>query len=117
MEIVIGLLVIAVLGYFLFFRTKEEPVVVVEATPYKVETPPTLVEEVAAPVVEAAPVVVAVVEAAPVVVAEAAPAKPPRKPRATKVAATSVKAPAKKAAPKKVAAIKATPKTTKSKKT
>ena len=107
MEIVIGLLVIAVLGYFLFFRTKEEPVVVVEATPYKVETPPTLVEEVAAPVVEAAPVVVA----------EAAPAKPPRKPRATKVAATPVKAPAKKAAPKKVAAIKATPKTTKSKKT
>lgn len=36
MELIIGLIVIAVVAYFVFFRKKTE---VVEAAPYKVEAP------------------------------------------------------------------------------
>ena len=48
MELIIGLIVIAVVAYFLFFRKKTE---VVEAAPYKVETPsfPVAKEEKPAP--------------------------------------------------------------------
>jgi len=134
MELIIGLGVLVLVGYVLFFRNKEEHKVSVEEAPYKVENPETVqpqvghdmggsyvapVAEVApAPVAEVAPVVVApvvVAEVAPVVVAEVAPAKKPRKPRVVKAVVAPVKAVAKKAAPKKAAAIKAKP--TKSKKT
>lgn len=106
MELVIGLIAIGVLGYFAFFRKKEE---ILEVAPYKVETPtPVVVEETPAPApvapVETLPVEVPVVTE---VVAEA-PAKKPRKPRAPKVEATPVKAPAKaKPAAKAKAPVKA----------
>ena len=110
MEIIVALLLIGVVGYFVFFRKKEEAVA--EVAPYKVETP--VQEPEVVKVVEEAPVVTVEV-AEPVVapVVEEAPAKKPRKPRTPKAEA---KAPAKKAAPKKAAAIKAKPKATKSKK-
>lgn len=100
MELVIGLIVIGVLGYFAFFRKKEE---VAEVAPYKVETPaPVVVEETPAPT----PAPVAQVETLPVEVpvlteevVAPAPVKKPRKPRAPKVEATPVKAPAKAKAP------------------
>jgi hypothetical protein len=111
MELIIGLIVIAAVGYIVF-RKKDEPVA---EAPYKVETPTvtssgeppatvTVVEGAGAVVVEEVKV-----EEAPVV---EAPAKKPRKPRAPKAEAPA----AKKAAPKKAAAIKAKPKATKSKK-
>ena len=108
MELIIGLLVIGVVGYFVFFRKKDAPV---SAAPYKVEQPVPAAD--VAPQPE--PVVVAVegagaVEVSPAV--EEAPAKKPRKPRAPKAEAPA----AKKAAPKKAAAMKAKPKATKSKK-
>ena len=98
MELIIGLLAIGVVGYFVFFRKKEDEVIV---APYKVETPAP--EPTPAPVVE-----VKVEEPAPVAVVEATPepAKKTRKPRAPK----AEKPAAKKAAPKKAAAIKATKK-------
>ena len=115
MELIIGLIVIAAVGYIVF-RKKDEPLA---EAPYKVETPTVTAvgEPPATVVVEGAGLVtiaeeVKVVEAP--VVAEA-PAKAPRKPRAPK-AETVAKPAAKKAAPKKAAAIKATPKTTRSKK-
>ena len=100
MEIVIGLLVLAGLGYVLFFRKKEEPVV--EAVPYKVEATPA-----PSPVVEPEAVVVvenAVVPEAVVAAAVEAPAKKPRKPRAPKAEAAVEKKPvAKRTAVKKPA--------------
>ena len=117
MELVIGLLVIAVVGYFVFFRNKEEPVPTTQKednAPYKVETP--------VPAQDVAPQPTVVVESvgtveppATPVVAEA-PAKAPRKPRTPKAETVAKKPAAKKAAPKKVAAIKAKPKATTSKK-
>ena len=92
MEIIIGLVVLVALGFFVF-RTKK--VEVVDAVPYKVETPAPVVEE--------------------------APAKKPRKPRAPKVEVApakvkAVKSVAKKAAPKKETAKKPAARTVKSKK-
>lgn len=95
MEIILGLVVVAVVGYLVFFRKKEETV---EVAPYKVETP-TKVEEVNAQPV--APVVEALKQ-----VAEKKATAPAKKPVAKKTAA-------KKAPAKKPAAIKA--KTTASK--
>jgi len=89
MEIILGLVVVAVIAYFVFFRKAAETVV--EAAPYKVET------------VEAQSTVVE--QARQVVAEEAAPAKKPRAtkaPAAKKVAAK--KAPAKKPATKVVKA-------------
>lgn len=108
MEIIIGLIVLAVVGYFVFFNKKEEPLT--SAAPYKVEVVPVAAADV--------PVVVSTPE--PVV--ETAPAKAPRKPRAPKAEkAPAKKAPAKattkkpatikaKATTKKPAAVKAKPK-------
>jgi hypothetical protein len=87
MEIILGLVVIAVVGYFVFFRKPEE---VVEVAPYKVEV--TKVEAVnAQPVVE---VIKQVAEKK-----AAAPAKKPAAKRAPakKTAAVKAKAPAAKA--------------------
>jgi len=125
MELIIGLIVIAAVGYIVF-RKKDESVA---EAPYKVETPTVtpLGEPPATVVVEGAGTVAVTeevkVEVAPVaeapVVAEA-PAKKPRKPRAPKAeakpAAKTVAPAAKKAAPKKAAAIKAKPTATRSKK-
>jgi hypothetical protein len=114
MELIIGLIVIAAVGYIVF-RKKDEPVA---EAPYKVETPTVtpLGEPPVTIVVEGAGAVAVVeevkVEVTPVV---EAPAKAPRKPRAPKTE-TVAKPAAKKAAPKKAAAIKAKPRTTRSKK-
>jgi len=103
MELIIGLIVIAAAGYFVFFRKKDEPLVV--SAPYKVDAAPAPVAEPeAVVVVEAAP------EVAPEVVAEAAveaPAKKTRKPRAPKAGDAVPKKPvAKKPVAKKPAAKK-----------
>ena len=91
MELFIGLVVLAAAGYFVFFRKKDEPLVV--SAPYKVDAAP-------APVLEPE----AVVETPAV---ESAPAKAPRKPRAPKAEVTAEKKPvAKKPAAKKPAAKK-----------
>jgi hypothetical protein len=77
MEIVIGVLFVAVIVAMLVIPRKKKEAVT-EAAPYKVEAP---VAETPAPVVEAAPVV----ESAPVAEPAAeAPAKKPRKPRKPK---------------------------------
>ncbi len=113
MELVIGLLVIAVAGYFVFFRNKEEPVPATQKednAPYKVETPVTTYDIAPPPPAVAVEGAGAVEIPATPVVAQA-PAKKTRKPRAPKAEA---KPAVKKAAPKKAAAIKAKP--TKSKK-
>ena len=109
MEIIIGLIVIAAAGYFVFFRKKDEPLVV--SAPYKVDTTPA-----PSPVAEPEAVVVVNDAVVPEAVVEEAPAKPARKPRATKTSAVVPKKPvakkpvAKKPAAKKPAAIKATKK-------
>jgi hypothetical protein len=93
MELIIGIIIIALVGYFLFFGKKKDETVY---APAKTELP--VADEVTSVVIkEAAPVV----ESAP-----EAPAKKPRKPRAPKAEKPAVK----KAAPKKVAAIKTTKK-------
>ena len=108
MEIIIGLIVIAAAGYFVFFRKKDEPLVI--SAPYKVEDTP-------APVVEPAAVVVVENAVVPEAVVAEAPAKPPRKPRATKTTAVVEKKPvAKKAVAKKPAAKKPAARTATSKK-
>jgi len=112
MELIIGLLVIAVVGYFVFFRKKDEPVVTETSdAPYKVDAPVPAGD--VAPQPEPTPVAVVegagVVEIPPAPVAEEAPAKKTRKPRAPK----AEKPAAKKAAPKKAAAMKATKKSKK----
>jgi ribosomal protein L12E/L44/L45/RPP1/RPP2 len=86
MELIIGLIVIVVVGYFVFFRNSEKTVV--EAAPYKIET-----VQAPTPVAE---------QASQAVVESIAPAK---KPRATKPA-TAKKPAAKKVAAKKTAAKK-----------
>ncbi len=109
MELVIGLVVLAVAGYFIFFRNKEEQAPAkTEEVPYKVETPVTTFDVTPPPVavVEGA----GAVEIPPAPVVEEAPAKKTRKPRAPKAEA---KPAAKKAAVKKPAAIKATKKSKK----
>ena len=64
MELIIGLGVLVLVGYVLFFRNKEEHKVSVEDAPYKVENTAPVAP---APVAEVAPV-------APAPVAEVAPA-------------------------------------------
>jgi hypothetical protein len=104
MELIIGLIVIAAIGYFVFFRKKDEPLVA--SAPYKVDVTPAP----AAPVVEPEAVVVAENAVVPEAVVEAAveaPAKKPRKPRAPKAEAVVEKKPvAKKPAAKKPVAKK-----------
>ena len=90
MELVIGLIVIGVVGYFMFFRKEKDQSVY---APVKVETTAPVAEvkaEEPAPVAEPTPVV------------EAAPEKKARKPRAAK----AEKPAAKKAAAKKTTAKK-----------
>ena len=95
MELIIGLIVLAVVGYFVFFHKKAEPAAEPVAE-YKVETP-------VAPVVAVGePPATVVVEGAGEV---AIPAKAPRKPRAPK--AETAKKPAAKKAPAKAKATKA----------
>jgi hypothetical protein len=85
MEIIIGLIVLVVVGYFVFRpREVEKTATVVE---YKVEAPTSVAEQATQAVVESL-----------------APEAPAKKPRAKKPAAP--KAPAKKPAAKKVAAKK-----------
>jgi hypothetical protein len=106
MEILIGLVIACVAGWWLFFRNNEQAET---PAPYKVDTPPapiveTKVEEPApVPVVELAstPVTLQITDAV-----TQAPAKKPRKPRAPKVEAPVAKPAAKKAAPAKKAAVK-----------
>jgi hypothetical protein len=107
MEILIGLVIVCVAGWWLFFRNNEQAET---PAPYKVDTPPAPVVEtkveVTAPVVElvSTPVTPQITDAV-----TQAPAKKPRKPRAPKVVVETPAA--KKAAPvKKAAAIKAAPK-------
>ena len=110
MELIIGLLVIAAVGYVVFFRKKDEYVAETTSAPYKVEQPVPAGDVAPQPTpvaVEGAGLVEVPAEPAPV--AEEAPAKKPRKPRAPK----AEKPAAKKAAPKKAAAIKATKKSKK----
>jgi len=113
MEIIIGLIALAALGFVIFRKKEEKPatsqleVEVKAEAPYRVETPVAVGEPPATVVVEG----VGAVEIPQAPVVEEAPAKKPRKPRAPKAEA---KPAAKKAAPKKAAAPKA--KTTKSKK-
>ena len=83
MELIIGLAVLAVAGYFVFFRQKDEPLVT--SAPYKVDTPP-------APAAEPEAVVVVENAVVPEAVVAEAPAKKPRKPRAPKVEQAPVKA-------------------------
>lgn len=98
MELIIGLAVLAVAGYFVFFRQKDEPLVT--SAPYKVDTPP-------APAAEPEAVVVVENAVVPEAVVAEAPAKKPRKPRAPKTEAAVEKKPvAKKAVAKKPAAKK-----------
>ena len=100
MEIIIGLIVIAAAGYFVFFRKKDEPLVI--SAPYKVDAAPA-----PAPVVEPEAVVVVENAVAPEAVVAEAPAKKPRKPRAPKAVTVVEKKPvAKKPAVKKPAAKK-----------
>lgn len=100
MELIIGLIVIAAAGYFVFFRKKDEPLVV--SAPYKVDAEPTPVAEPEAVVVVEDAVVPAGIEAT-----MATPAKKTRKPRATKAGEAVPKKPvAKKPAAKKPAAKK-----------
>ena len=98
MELFIGLVVLAAAGYFVFFRKKDEPLVI--SAPYKVD---------AAPATAAEPEAVVVVENAVVpeaVVAEA-PVKKTRKPRAPTAGDAVPKKPvAKKPVAKKPAAKK-----------
>lgn len=96
MELIIGLIVIAVVGYFVFFHKKAEAVAEPVAE-YKVEKP----AEVVAVAVADTPVTVAVEGAGVVEV----PAKAPRKPRAPK--SEVAKNPAVKKAPAKAKATKA----------
>lgn len=114
MEIIIGLLILAVVGYFAFIKKNKVEQVVI--APYKVEAEPAPAVELV-PVVES--VVEAVVEAEPVVV-KVAPVKKSHKSRAPKVVAPVIveKPVAKKAAKpaKAVAAVKAPAKPKKSKK-
>jgi BRCT domain type II-containing protein len=105
MELIIGLLVIAAAGYFVFFRKKEEyPVEETTKAPYKVEMPVPAQDIAPQPVVAVEGAGAVEIPVAPVV--EEAPAKKPRKPRAPK----AEKPAAKKAAPKKAAAKKTTKK-------
>jgi hypothetical protein len=99
MELIIGLIVLVVVGYFVFFNKKES---VASPAPYKVETP-----------VEVTPVAAADVPVTlPVAEVVEAPAKAPRKPRAPKAEKPAAKkAPAKAKAPKaKATTTKATTK-------
>lgn len=89
MEIILGLVVIAVVGYFVFFRKPAEAVV--EAAPYKVEEAPAV-----SPVAEQAS------EAVVKSVAKPAKKAPAKKTTATKKPAT-IKPVAKKTAAKKPA--------------
>jgi hypothetical protein len=112
MELIIGLIVIAAIGYFVFFRKKDEPLVA--SAPYKVDVTPAPVAPVVeppavvtTPVVEVAPAETVVTAPEAVVEVAEAPAKKPRKPRAPKVEAVVEKKPvAKKPAAKKPVAKK-----------
>lgn len=95
MEIIVGIAVVAVIGYFVFGRKKEEAVV--EAAPYKVETPEAKVEVVnAQPVAEEKPAQAKKAPAKKPAAPKAAKAKAPAKPKA----AAKPKAPRKPKAPK-----------------
>jgi hypothetical protein len=102
MELIIGLIVLAVVAYFLFFRKKDEPV---EVAPYKVPEPAeTLVAAVSLAPVEVTSAPVEVTPAAGVETTVAVPSKKPRKPRAPQAAKPAAKkAPAKTKAPAKAA--------------
>jgi hypothetical protein len=86
MEIILGLVVVAVVGYFVFFRKPAEAVV--ETAPYKVEEAPAV-----SPVAE---------QASEAVVTSIAPAKKPRATKATAAKKVAVKKPAVKKPAKKV---------------
>jgi hypothetical protein len=91
MEIIVALVVIALIGYWVY-TANNKPSVTEEAAPYKVETK---VEE-----VNAQPVVIPVTDSAVAVTAPKAKKAPAKKP----AAAPKAKAPAKKPAAKKPAA-------------
>lgn len=94
MEIIVALVVIAVVGYWLYSANKKPSVT--EAAPYKVETPVPAADVAPQPVTAAdVPVVVAVEGAGAVEVPAAKPAKAKKAP-AKKPAAVKAKAPAKK---------------------
>lgn len=94
MEIIVALVVIAVVGYWLYSANKKPSVT--EAAPYKVETPVPAADVAPQPVSTAdVPVVVAVEGAGAVEVPAAKPAKAKKAP-AKKPAAVKAKAPAKK---------------------
>jgi hypothetical protein len=101
MEIIIGAIVLAIIGYFAFFRKKDEIKVEPVSTPTKAEpvVPVGTEASIAAPATPAAttldPVAVAL-DLEPLQIAE--PSKKPRKPRAPKTVPTKVAKP--KAAPK-----------------
>jgi len=80
MELIIGLIALGVVGYFVFFRTKDEPLT--PAAPYKVETQVSTPEPAPVPEVKVEEPQVVVVSETVAVSAPAA--KAPRKPRAPK---------------------------------
>jgi len=108
MEIIIGVIVLAVIGYFVFFRKKEESKIepTVETAPYTADPVVPLGTEasVAAPTATTLDPVAVALDLEPMQIA--AEAKAPRKPRAPKTATpTAVNAP-KVATPKAPAAKK-----------
>jgi hypothetical protein len=97
MEIILGLIFVAVVAV-VFFSRKPKELVEAEQAPYKVEE--------STPAVTAEPVVTQVAEQASEAMVESiAPVKKPRKPRATKPAAVK-KAPAAKKTTRKPKAVK-----------
>lgn len=112
MEIVIGLIVLAAAGYFIFFRKTEETVASNVEQPKATVNASDLAAVVPTLAVDSAAIgMVAAAAAAPESAPAEAPAKKPRKPRAPKVgetAAKAAKAADKKATAKKTAAKKTT---------
>jgi hypothetical protein len=108
MEIIIGAIVLALIGYVLFFRKKDEPKAetVAETAPYKAESvvPAGTEATMATPAATTLDPVAVALDLEPMQISQ--PAKAPRKPRAPATAKAAPK-------PKAVAKPKAAPKTKK----
>ena len=106
MEIIIGAFALAVIGYYVFFRKKDEPKTktAAETAPYKAEpvVPAGTEATMATPAATTLDPVAVALDLEPMQISQ--PAKAPRKPRAPKTATPKV---AQKAAPKEKAAPKA----------
>ena len=114
MEIIIGAFALVVIGYYVFFRKKDEPKAetAAETAPYKAEpvVPAGTEATMATPTATTLDPVAVALDLEPMQIST--PAKAPRKPRAPKTATPKVAKPkaAPKAAPKAVTKAKAAPK-------